>query len=134
MPNPQLHFRQRWLVQVCAALSFVLSLAWVSRASAAVPMCGVRAQTVAAPPIGTPASSDALSAGACDDGAPLRAVGAPQRETPEKLSFPDSPVRALPLLPNLPSCPLLAHASPALAEHELRSTGFARTIDRPPRR
>lgn len=134
MPNPQAHFRQRWLVQLCTLLAFVLSLGWVNRASAAVPMCGVRAQTVAAPPIGTPASSDSLSAGACDEGAPLRAASVPQREAPEKLSFPDSPVRALPVLANLPSGPLLAQRSPAVAEHELRSTGFARTIDRPPRR
>jgi hypothetical protein len=114
--------------------AFVLSLAWVSSASAAVPMCGVRAQTVAAPPIGTPASSDSVSAGTpCDARSLLRVGNAPPREAPEKLSLPDLPIRALPLLPGLAECPVAGRVNTALPEHELLATGFARSIDRPPR-
>jgi hypothetical protein len=114
--------------------AFVLSLGWASSALAAVPMCGMRAQTVAAPPIGTPASSATLSAGGpCDERSPLQLAGAPQRDAPEKLSFPELPIRALPILPRISACPVAARANPALSEHELLATGFARSIDRPPR-
>lgn len=128
------HSRHGWLVQLCALTAFVLSLAWASSAAAAVPMCGSRAQTIAAPPIGTPASSDTLSAvNPCDQSATLHLAGMPQREAPEKLSLPELPIRALPVLPRIPECPLVARLSPALAEHELLATGFARSIERPPR-
>jgi len=97
-------------------------------------MCGMRAQTVAAPPIGTPASTDAVRAGSpCDDASPLRIGNTPKRDAPEKLSFPELPIRALPILAQLAPCPVLARSSSALPEHELLATGFARSIDRPPR-
>jgi len=122
------------LVRLCTLTAFVLSLAWVSSASAAVPMCGVRAQTVAAPPIGTPASSDSVSApGTCDDRSLLGFARTPQRDAPEKLSLPELPIRALPVLPRLATCPVAARVNTAAAEHELLATGFARSIDRPPR-
>jgi len=128
------HTRHAWLVRLCTWTAFVLSLAWVSSASAAVPMCGVRAQTVAAPPIGTPASSDTVSAGTpCDAHSLLRFGNAPPREAPEKLSLPDLPIRALPILPSLAGCPVAGRVNTASPEHELLATGFARTIDRPPR-
>ncbi|HET7541338.1 MAG TPA: hypothetical protein VFK05_15785 [Polyangiaceae bacterium] len=126
--------RNAWLVRLCTLTAFVLSLAWVSSASAAVPMCGVRAQTVAAPPIGTPASSDSVSAGhACDDYSPLRIANTPQRDAPEKLSFPELPIRALPMLTRVALCPVTGRVNSSLPEHELLATGFARSIDRPPR-
>jgi len=122
------------LVQLCTLTAFVLSLAWVSNASAAVPMCGMRAQTVAAPPIGTPANSDSVSAGTpCDERSPLQIGSAPQREAPEKLSLPELPIRALPVLSALAQCPVAGRLNTALPEHELLATGFARSIDRPPR-
>jgi len=128
------HPRQHWLVRLCTLTAFVLSLAWAQSASAAAPMCGMRAQTIAAPPIGTPASSDSVSAGdACDERALLRVVGVPQRDAPEKLSLPELPIRALPILPHLGACPVAARVSTALPAHELLATGFARSIDRPPR-
>jgi len=134
MRSQTTHSRRDWLVRLCTLTAFVLSLGWVSSAAAAVPMCGVHAQTVAAPPIGTPASSDALSAGCpSDDGSPIRAAGVPQREAPEKLTLTDSPIRALPVLPRIADCPVTARLSSAAAEHELSATGFARSIDRPPR-
>ena len=124
----------RWLVQLCTLATFVLSLGWVSKAAASVPMCGSHAQTVAAPPIGTPASSDELRGSSpCDEVAPLRAAGVPEREAPEKLTLPDFPIRALPVLPRLPRCPAGARLSPAAPEHELEAAGFARALDRPPR-
>jgi hypothetical protein len=128
------HTRRNWLVQLCTLTAFVLSLGWVSSAWAAAPMCGVRAQTVAAPPIGTPASSDSVSAdGACDERTPLRVASLPQRDAPEKLSLPELPIRALPILPRLGQCPVAARVSTALPDHELLATGFACSIDRPPR-
>ena len=133
MPSAS-HTQRDWLVRLCTLSAFVLSLAWVSSAAAAVPMCGMRAQTIAAPPIGTPASSDSVSAGGpCDERSPLRVAGTPQREAPEKLSFPELPIRALPILPRISPCPIVARVNTAAAEHELVATGFARSIDRPPR-
>jgi len=97
-------------------------------------MCGSRGQSIAAPPIGTPTSDAALSAGTpCEELGPLRAVGAPPREAPQQLSFYELPIRALPVLPSVAPCPVLARVSSAAAEHELAATGFARSIDRPPR-
>ena len=128
------HTRHDWLVRLCTLAAFVLALGWVSSASAAAPMCGVRAQTVAAPPIGTPASSDSVSAGSlCDEHSPLRLAGVPQRDAPEQLNFSELPVRALPILPRLSACPVAARVNTAALEHELLATGFARSIDRPPR-
>jgi len=128
------HTRRDWLVRLCTLTAFVLSLGWASSAWAAAPMCGMRAQTVAAPPIGTPASSDSLSAGSpCASDSPLHISGAPQRDAPEKLSFPELPIRALPILPRLAACPLVSRVNTAAPEHELSATGFARSIDRPPR-
>jgi hypothetical protein len=122
-----------WLVRLCTLTAFVLSLSWAPSVFAAAPMCGVHAQTVAAPPIGTPTSTDALSPCAADDGAPLRALGVPNREAPRELSLPDLPVRALPTLPRFASSPITARLSPAAAKHDVCATGFARSIDRPPR-
>ena len=97
-------------------------------------MCGMHAQTVAAPPIGTPASSDSLSAGGpCDERSPLRVANAPRPDAPEKLSFPELPIRALPIFPRLAASPVSGRVTPAFPEHELLATGFARSIDRPPR-
>lgn len=126
--------RNAWLVRLCTLTAFVLSLGWASIAHAAAPMCGIRAETIAAPPIGTPASSDSVSAGSpCDAQSPLRLANVPQRDAPEKLSLPELPIRALPLLLQLSACPIAGRVSPALAEHELLATGFARSVDRPPR-
>ena len=126
-----------WLVRLSTLTAFVLALGWVSNAAAttAVPMCGRYAQTIAAPPIGTPASSDAISAGEpCQVRDLLRAVGVPQRDVPEKYaSALELPTRALPVLPRLPDCPESSRVSPAARAHELPATGFARSIDRPPR-
>jgi hypothetical protein len=127
-------FQRVWLVRLSTLLSFLLSLGWAQSALAAAPMCGVHAQTVAAPPIGTQASSDALNADdPCDESAPLRAAGVPNRDAPERLSFSDLPERALPVLPRLAPAPLSLRLSRAAAEHELCATGFARSIYRPPR-
>lgn len=136
MPSPT-RPQHEWLVRLCTLTAFVLALAWVSDAGAmsAVPMCGVYAQTVVAPPIGTPASSDAISASdACQPRDLLRAIGVPQRDAPEKASLSQElPPRALPVLPSFSECPVLGRASTAAPEHELLATGFARSIDRPPR-
>lgn len=133
MPSA-IHTRNLWLVRLCTLATFVLSMGWVSSAWASAPMCGMRAETVAAPPIGTPASSDSVRAvNPCDDGSPLRLANTPPRDAPEKLSFPELPIRALPILPRLAACPSTARLSPALPEHELLATGFARSIERPPR-
>ncbi|HYP75262.1 MAG TPA: hypothetical protein VER12_04895 [Polyangiaceae bacterium] len=133
MPSA-IHTRNVWLVRLCALTAFVLSWAWVSSASAAAPMCGMRAQTVAAPPIGTPASSDSLSAGGpCDERSPLQLANTPRPDAPEKLNFPELPIRALPIFPRLAASPVMGRVTPALPEHELLATGFARSIDRPPR-
>jgi hypothetical protein len=134
MPSSTLPSRHAWLVRLCTLTAFVLCLGWAASASAAVPMCGARGQSIAAPPIGTPTSDAALSAGSpCDEAGPLRALGVPQREAPEQLSFYELPIRALPMWPRVPPCPVVARLSPAAAEHELLATGFARSIDRPPR-
>ena len=133
MPSA-IHTRRDWLVQLCTLTAFLLSFAWGSSASAAVPMCGMRAQTIAAPPIGTPASSDSVSAGSpCDERSLLQLAGSPQRDAPEKLSFPELPIRGLPIVPRLFASPVVARVNTAAAEHELLATGFARSIDRPPR-
>jgi hypothetical protein len=124
-----------WLVRLCTWTAFVLALSWASSAFAAAPMCGIHAQTVAAPPIGTPTSTDALSAvNPClDDRVPLRALGAPNREAPSQLSLPELPIRALPLLPHFGPCSAAARLSSAADEQDVPATGFARSIDRPPR-
>lgn len=128
------HTRNAWLARLCALTAFVLSLAWSSLAQAAAPMCGTRAESIAAPPIGTPASSDSVSAGSpCDDRSPLRLANLPQRDAPEKLTITELPIRALPIRPRLAPCPIATRVSSALPEHELLATGFARSIDRPPR-
>jgi len=125
--------RQVWL-RLSTLLSFVLALGWAQSAFAAVPMCGVHAQTVAAPPIGTQANDDALRAdNPCLAGAPLSAAGVPNREAPRPLAFVELPERALPVLPWLAPAPLASRLSAAAPEHELCSTGFARSIYRPPR-
>jgi hypothetical protein len=122
------------LVRLCTLTAFVLSLVWVSSASAAAPMCGMRAQTVAAPPIGTPASSDSVSADSrCGERSALHIAGMPQRDAPEKLTLSELPIRALPILPRLSACPVTARVNTAASEQELPATGFARSIDRPPR-
>jgi hypothetical protein len=124
-----------WLVRLCTWTAFVLSLGWAPSAFAAAPMCGIHAQTVAAPPIGTPTSTDAVTAvNPCvEDSAPLRALGAPNREAPSQLSVPELPIRALPLLPHFGPCPVGARLSTAAGKQDVSATGFARTIDRPPR-
>jgi hypothetical protein len=134
MPSPILPLHRAWLVHLCTLTVFVLCLGWVGSASAAVPMCGARGQSIAAPPIGTPTSDAALSAGTpCDQAGPLRAVGVPEREAPRHLSFYELPIRALPVFPSIAQSPISARLSPAAADHELLATGFARSIDRPPR-
>ncbi len=134
MPSSLLTPRHAWLVHLCTLTAFVLCLGWATSAAAAVPMCGARGQSIAAPPIGTPTSDAALSAGTpCEQAGPLRALGAPERDTPQPLSFYELPIRALPVLPHIPPCPVTARLSTAAAEHELLATGFARSIDRPPR-
>ena len=126
--------RRLWWLRLSTLLSFVLSLGWASSAFAAVPMCGVHAQTIAAPPIGTPTSTDALNAESpCDETAPLRAAGIPNREAPQKLVLPELQERALPVLRRLAPAPLVGRLSAAQPEHELCATGFARSIYRPPR-
>ena len=123
-----------WWVRLSTLLSFVLSLGWASSAFAAAPMCGVHAQSIAAPPIGTPTSTDALNVeNPCANSGPLRAAGVPNREAPEKLTFPELPVRALPVLPRLAPSPFSCRLSAAAPEHEICATGFARSIYRPPR-
>jgi hypothetical protein len=124
-----------WLVRLCTLTAFVLSLSWASSAFAAAPMCGLHAQTVAAPPIGTPTSTDAATAlNPCvDEGVPLRALGAPNRPAPSQLSLPELPIRALPLLPHFGPCPIGARLSSAAAKQDVPATGFARAVDRPPR-
>ncbi|HEX3776403.1 MAG TPA: hypothetical protein VHV51_18150 [Polyangiaceae bacterium] len=127
-------FRRVWLVRLSTFVACVISLGWASSAFAAAPMCGVHAQTVAAPPIGTPASDDTVNAdNPCSTNEPLRAAGIPNRDAPEKLSFPDSPLRALPISVQLAPAPLTGRSSTATPEHDLCATGFARSIDRPPR-
>jgi hypothetical protein len=132
---PSANCSQRvWLVRLSTFFAFVVSLGWASSAFAAAPMCGVHAQTVAAPPIGTPTSDDSVKAdNPCTDNEPLRAAGVPNRDTPEKLTFQEAPVRALPALLKLAPAPLAGRISTAAPEHDLCATGFARSIDRPPR-
>jgi hypothetical protein len=132
---PSANCSQRvWWMRFSTLLSFLLSLGWAQSAFAAAPMCGVHAQTVAAPPIGSPTSTDALNAeNPCEQSAPLRAAGVPNREAPQELVLPEIPVRALPVLPRLASAPLTGRISAAPPEHDLCATGFARSIYRPPR-
>jgi hypothetical protein len=127
------HVGRVWLVRFSTLLTFVVSLGWAHSAFAAVPMCGVHAQTIAAPPIGTPTNTDSLNGSPCEENAPLRAAGVPNREAPQKLVLPEAPVRALPVLPRLARAPLTGRLSAAPPEHDLSATGFARSIDRPPR-
>jgi len=120
---------------LCTLAAFVLCLGWSASASAAVPMCGARGQSIAAPPIGTPTSDAALSVGTpCEQLSPWRALDVPQREAPQQLSFYELPIRALPVLPRIAPCPSTARVSAAPAECELVAAGFARGIDRPPQR
>jgi hypothetical protein len=134
MPCSKTHNRNRWLVQLCTLTAFVWSLAWVSSAAAAVPMCGVHAQTIAAPPIGTPASSDSLSVGSpCQPYSPLQAASVPQRDAPEKLSLPELPIRALPILPRRMQPPNEGQLLPLAEDDAPVSAGFAGSIERPPR-
>ncbi len=124
-----------WLARLCALTAFVLSLGWAPSAFAAVPMCGNHAQTIAAPPIGTPASNAAVTDGdpCANDGTPLRAAGAPNRNAPRDLTLTELPVRALPLLSRFGPRAASARLSTAAVDQELPAPGFARSIDRPPR-
>lgn len=134
---PSVNRSQRvWMVRLSALLSFVVALGWASSAFAAVPMCGVHAQTVAAPPIQLPTSTDeARATNPCDEGFALQLTTTPYRghEAPQQLVLPELPLRALPWQTRLAPSPLGARISPAVAEHQLVATGFARTIERPPR-
>ncbi len=68
-----------WWMRLSPLLSFLLALSWAQSAFAAAPMCGVHAQTVAAPPIGSPTSTDSLNVeNPCEQSAPLRAAGVPE--------------------------------------------------------
>jgi len=97
MPTSIKGQRMLW-VRLCALASFLILLSMSEQAFAAVPMCGVHAQTVAAPPIGTPTDSAVLKGDApCNSVAPLRVGTAPDREPPQPLSLPELPIRALPL-------------------------------------
>ena len=123
-----------WWLRLCTLAAFVLSISSARTAFAAAPMCGMHAQTIAAPLIGMPGSTAALKAARpCEDSAPLRAAGVPNREAPEKLSLPDLQVRALPLLAWLSSSPLSTRLGAAPPDQELLATGFPRSIYRPPR-
>ncbi|MEO6603569.1 MAG: hypothetical protein ABIQ16_27040 [Polyangiaceae bacterium] len=134
MPSATLPSHRTWLVHLFTLTAFVLCLSWAGSASAAVPMCGARGQSIAAPPIGTPTSDAALSAGSpCNEASPLRALGAPPREAPQHLSFYEIPIRALPVFPSIAPCPVAVRLSPAAADDDLLATGFAQSIDRPPR-
>ena len=134
---PSVNRSQRvWMVRLSTLLSFVVALAWASSAFAAVPMCGVHAQTVAAPPIQLPTSTDEVRAtNPCEGGSPLQLTTTPYRghEAPQQLVLPELPLRALPPVLRLAPSPICARVSPAVAEHLLVATGFARTIERPPR-
>jgi hypothetical protein len=133
MPSANCSQRKRWM-RLSILLSFLLSLGWAESAFAAAPMCGVHAQTIAAPPIGVPGNTDALNAESpCTDSGPLRAAGVPNREAPEKLAFSELQVRALPALRWLAPAPLSGRLSAASPEHDICATGFARSIYRPPR-
>ena len=126
--------RRVWLVRLSTFLTFVMALGWASSAFAAAPMCGVHAQTIAAPPIQLPTSSDeARAVNPCDEGSALQLASAPYHDAPEKLVPPELPLRALPFRLALAPSPLSARISPAVAEHQLDATGFARSIERPPR-
>ena len=134
MPSSIHDTRYVWLVRLCTMAAFVLCLGWSASAAAAVPMCGARGQSIAAPPIGTPTSDDALSAGSpCGEAGPLRALGVPERETPQQLRFYELPIRALPVFPSIAPCPVSARLAQPAADRELVAAGFARSIDRPPR-
>ena len=123
-----------WLARLCTLTALVLSLTWAPSVFAAAPMCGMHAQTIAAPPVGTSTNTDSLSAPKpCDESGPLRAAGAPNREGPRELSFPDQPTRALPSHAPFGPCPVSARLPAAAAQQALLALGFARSIDRPPR-
>ncbi len=124
-----------WLARLCALTAFVLSLGWAPNALAAVPMCGMHAQTVAAPLIGTPTSTDAVTDGSpcADDATPARAAGAPKPEAPSDVTLSELPVRALPLLPRFGAGPASTRLSAAAFDRDLAATGFALSIERPPR-
>ena len=125
-----------WMVRLSTLLSFVVALGWASSAFAAAPMCGVHAQTVAAPPIQLPTSSDeARATNPCDDGFAWQLTTVPYRghEAPQPLVLPELPLRALPSVVRLAPSQMSARVSPAVAEHQLVATGFARLLERPPR-
>jgi len=126
--------RRIWMVRLSTFLSFVIALGWASSAFAAAPMCGVRAQTIAAPPIQLPTSTDeARATSPCDEGLALQLTTTPYHDAPQQLVLPELPLRALPGRVRLAPSPWSGRLSPAVAEHELAATGFARSIERPPR-
>lgn len=125
------------MVRLGSLACFVLAFAWASSAAAAtsVPMCGMYGQTIAAPPIGTPASSDSVSANdGCQVRDLLRAAGVPQRDAPEKhASSVELPPRALPVQPRFPEREVSSRTLLPTAAREHLPPGFARLLDRPPR-
>jgi len=128
--------RRVWMVRLSTLLSFVVALGWASSAFAAVPMCGVMAQTIAAPPIQLPTSTDEVrTVSPCSDDSPLRVTTTPyqEREAPQQLVLPELPLRGLPSRVRLGPSPWRGRVSTAVAEHRLEATGFARTLERPPR-
>jgi hypothetical protein len=115
----------------CLVLVLVGLLSPTAFANALVPMCGARAESVAAPPP-MRASSDASIDAPCSSPAELlKAPGTPKR-TPDQVAQLEAPQRLAALYYRLPpSSPahVLLTASSAGAER----AGFRRGLDRPPR-
>lgn len=133
MPSSIRIQRVLW-VRLCALAAFLLALTGTSQAFAAVPMCGVHAQTVAAPPIGTPTDSAVLKGDApCDARAPLHIGAAPDREPPQKLSLPDFPIRALPFDAKVVAAAATLRLSLPPTDHAAPPAFTGQSVYRPPR-
>lgn len=120
--------------RLLALAAFACALLAGRGAQAAAPMCSEHAESIAAPPIGTPASNAALKAErACDALTLMLDQKAPERQAPKKVTFEPVPDRVLPVVRSLSSPPLLVRLSAPAAEDFSPPEPLSRSVYRPPR-
>jgi hypothetical protein len=125
--------RTLW-VRLCALAAFSCALLVGRGAFAAAPMCGEHAESIAAPPIGTPTSTASLHAERpCSALTLMLDQSAPDRQAPQKVTIEPAPDRVLPVLSAFVACPVLARLPAPSAETLPAPQRRLPSVYRPPR-
>ena len=115
----------------CLVLVLVGLLSPTAFANTLVPMCGARAESVAAPPPMRASNDASIDAPCSSPEELLKAPGAPKR-TPDQVAHLEAPQRLAALYYRLPPRSQ-AHVLLAATEDSAPRAGFRRGLDRPPR-